>query len=417
MPPIGRLTNSVADEYLKSLGEYYDEVAEFESKRVDQTWLQSPDEKLQFTEQNTEAFIQEPYEPTEADLGYAIFAKDSYKPVNQRSNFNNYEYLINDSTDSIATYKNELNKELVFALKGSSPETAVGDFFRNTGIALGTVGSVFTYPKHLENTQFINKVKSKHPNKKVIVTGHSAGGSYANYLGVDNPDYQVYSYNMGTGLPLIKNWLSCKLGNCDNIKNYRIVGDWASSFSGMAQGNTFLLRPRIPTKEIQEEAEKVERFYLPAEVSIAHGINQFIDRKDNLKEDYGRYGRKMAGGLGALAGIAGTALLKSQFVAGQVGREAGAEAVRQIRARPVATYADPTTPIRQTRLFREPSNIEKYIKSPVSTIYQGIHTIAGPIRSLNDFSQNMIGVGLGKLAGEVSYDLFFKPAEEDIEKF
>ena len=381
MPPL----HPIGDDYLKTLGDYFDNVVEFETLRNQDEKLTPPDEINLLQPENPTEFISEPIRADEQDLGYAEFAKDSYNSIDDRKDIKDYNYLKEDSTDRIATYKN--NDNLVFALKGTSPDSPVGDFIRNTGISLGSIGSAFSYPTHWDNQSHINKVKEKYKDKKIIVTGHSQGGSYANYLGVDNPDYDVKTFNLGTGLPLLKNWMTCKLGNCDNIKNYKIVGDWASSMFGK-QGNTFLLRPKIPDSNLREQAEAVERFYLPNDALLSHGVDNFLGRTNkNLKNDYGYYGRKIAGRLGAIAGLAAPLAFD----------KLGAKAV-------VASITSPTR-----------SGFDQRGEQFVTL--NRLANIKQTIGNVNTFTKGFLGAGVGQIAGEISYDILFKPNESDLQHF
>jgi len=477
---------SLIDEHLdsynfKTMGDYYDSVIEFETLREQQPELTEPELPSVLQGQPHETFESIPVTPDVSDMSYALFAKDSYQPIDKRKDINNYDYLQEDSTDKIATYKSDVDNELVFAFKGTNADDPVGDFYRNSRIALGSVGSILglgLFDTLQEYKDHINKVKVKHTDKKIKLVGHSQGGSYANYIGIDNPDYDTITYNMGTGLPFFSDSIKCKLGNCNNIKNYRVVGDWASSFGG--QGNTFMLRPKKVDRELIEQAEKAERFYLPGDVFQAHGINQFIDRDPNdLKSDYGIYGRKIAQRAGKLIGafaepviqkkIAETIIRGSMagrrgtlfssprpeppavppvspvrtglvseigFVSPEVAtaREPPSRLASEIGyvAPAVATAADPQSPL-PTRLASEIGFVSPEVATalqPPSLISQITSRVPdvrlSDVMNLGTFTKGLqvknlagvlVGFNIGGIAGGSVYDLLLKPSEESLVKF
>jgi hypothetical protein len=290
-------------EYYKRYGEFFDDVNEYFALREGNPSLELP-KPIELPDTETRANVE--------DLGYAVLAKDSYQPIDERKDFSNYEYLRDDSNDNVAVYKSIPDNEIVYAIKGTSKDEPVKDFFRNAGIAVGGVATQLFDPTYYDHKKHIENINKKYSTFRPVVVGHSQGGAYASLIGSENPNYKTITYNMGTGFLPTGGDIKCLIDGCDNIKNYRIVGDWASSFSG---NNTFLLRPKKVDEELIEEGEKAERFFLPSEIFVAHGINQFIDRKpDNLKDDYGTYGRKLAGRLGEIGIVSGL----GAFVVGEV---------------------------------------------------------------------------------------------------
>ena len=302
MPP---LVNQ--GEYYKRYGEYFDSINEYYSLRGDDPSLQLPEPVEVETDET---------KPSPEDLSYALFAKDAYKPINQRQDFYNYKYLPKDSTNRIGVYKSDTDNEIVYAIKGTDEEEGIQNFFRNTAIGFGGPITEYVDPTFRRYRKHIQEKNKKYSNYKPVVVGHSQGGTYAGLLGSENPNYKTITYNMGTGFVPTGGDIKCLFHSCDNIKNYRIAGDWASS---NLLTRPFLLRPKRADKELVEQGEKAERFFLPSEVFIPHGINQFIDRKpDDLKDDYGTYGRKIAGrlaGIGVASGLGAIALAEATAVA------------------------------------------------------------------------------------------------------
>lgn len=387
------------------------------------------------------------YEP---DLFYANLAKDAYKDIDKRKGFLDYKYLENESTENVATYLNEEKKELSFAIPGTS---SAGDFLMDTGIIAGSFGGNLALAldgRYNKIDKKIKDVKKKYPDYNVSVSGHSAGGSLANYLGIDNPDYKVNTYNMGQGLPFISNTAKCRLGDCKNINNFRIVGDWASSLSeSLTQGNVFNLKPLIPTEDIQLEADSRETFFFPSYMNIPHTVNQFIDRDSNKPlPDYAQYGRKIAGGVGGLATAIGVPYFKgklSKFVdskieplkqeirgrvdflspsildeaqltnfqvdltnAGLLNAEPFIDRQQTIRRLPKLlqdTLDDRLQPIRDRealRRLKEVSNLP-YIKEKIDS-FSGYNEIFGGIA----------GFGIGDVVGTAVYESLLKPSEESL---
>lgn len=278
-------------EYYKRYGEFFDNVNEYFALREGNPSLELP-EPIEIPDTETRANVE--------DLGYAVLAKDSYQPIDERKDFSNYEYLRDDSNDNVAVYKSIPDNEIVYAIKGTSKDEPVKDFFRNAGIAVGGVATQLFDPTYYDHKKHIENINKKYSTLRPVVVGHSQGGSYASLIGTENPNYKTITYNMGTGFLPTGGDIKCLIDGCDNIKNYRIVGDWASSFSG---NNTFLLRPKKVDETLVEQGEQAEKFYLPSEIFVAHGINQFIDRDlSGLKDDYGIYGRKLSRTVGGIVG-------------------------------------------------------------------------------------------------------------------
>jgi len=249
-------------------------------------------------------------EPVEFDytpnMFYANLAKDAYENVGDRKGFLKYKYIEDESSENLATYINEEKKELAFSIPGTR---GISDGIMNTGIGLGLLGGPVFLDidnRYEKISNKIKEVKNKYDDYSVSVTGHSAGGSLANYLGVDNPDYAVNTFNMAQGLPFLTNTVKCKLGfgNCDNINNFRIVGDWTSALP-LKPGKVFNLKPII-NDEMNLQAESQETFYYPTYMGLPHNINQFIDRDKNQElPDYGQYGRRLAANLAGITAAVG----------------------------------------------------------------------------------------------------------------
>ena len=255
---------------------------------------------------------EEIFEPSKKDLDFALYAKESYEPIDKRKDINNYKYIESDSTELLATYYNPNNKNLIQAVRGTRDWK---DMKRNIGIGLGAVysfrGADALEPDYTRLKFKIKDNEKKYDPKKITIVGHSSGGSFSNYIGVDNPHYDIITYNMGQGLPFLTDYVKCKLGGCKNIKNYRVIGDWASSLSDyFSSGKTFNLRPIKPTRELELEAESKDSILIPSELYIPHSIDQFINRGggSQFHPDPYVYGRKLSRKVGAVFTAVGVPL-------------------------------------------------------------------------------------------------------------
>jgi len=292
-----------ADYFDKRLPIYTDFLSfeEF-SKQLEAKSIPDLAEKLDETEiKFSEDVVEFDYTP---NIFYANLAKDAYENIEDRKGFLNYKYLQDESSENLATYVNDQKQELAFAIPGTSK---AGDMIMDAGIAIASAPLLGFDGRYEKINNKIKEVKNKYDDYNVSVTGHSAGGSLANYLGVEHPDYAVNTFNMGQGLPFLTNTIKCKLGNCKNINNFRIVGDWASSLSdAFSPGKVFNMKPIITTDEMNLQADSQESFYYPTYMSLPHNINQFIDRELNEPlPDYGQYGRKLARTIGGVASAVG----------------------------------------------------------------------------------------------------------------
>jgi len=408
-----------------------------------QKQLQSKEEPVEIVEdladteiKFTEDIIEFDYNP---NMFYANLAKDSYKPVSKRKNFLNYKYLEDESSENLATYINDEKKELSFAIPGTSK---LGDFTMDTNIAFGSIGNPLLSldGRYAEIDNKIKEVKNKYNDYSVSVSGHSAGGSLANYLGIDNPDYAVNTYNMAQGLPFLTNNIKCFLGNCDNINNFRIVGDWASSMSTMmTQGKVFNMKPIIPTEEMNLQADAQETFYYPSYMGLPHNINQFINRNESkLLPDYGQYGRKLAGSLGGLTTAVALPTVTKKL--GKIVDTKISEQVRISEENPLPypgfqqiltgnfipnilddinelNIFDDALPLPMPQSLRSSvidyttQNIRERIieRLPETSYLPSIKSKLDYITSTNDVVSGLAGFGLGELAGTVLYESALKP--------
>jgi len=233
---------------------------------------------------------------------YAKIAEQAYKT--DRSNTDRYIYDKELSSPDYGVY--ESADEFVIGIRGSSPETPMRDFIRDTQVALGSVSTLtgmnFIGKAVDEVDELVKKLKSK-SKKKISLAGHSLGGSIASYFGVDNSDVDVYTFNKGEGLPFLSDAVKCSIYGCRNIKNYRIAGDFASLGSKLGNIGTYeTLRPVRPTEEVQEEAQLASGYFIEPEFYLPHSVSNFIGRDSKAELNSNIYARPLAGKIGKIAG-------------------------------------------------------------------------------------------------------------------
>ena len=444
----------------------------------------------------------------EEDLRFASFARDVYNDTSNRSDIDGFKYSPEFSNNKYGTYISD--NDIVFSVKGTTTETiaeSAGNIAKNTAIAFGgptvpgsdksyarqffaglstpsvatglvgasaIVGGLVSGPallatgalagltlagtgllyNDLDNFQTqIDKIKETYPDKKINITGHSQGGTYANLLGINNKDTDVVTYNAGKGLINIYNDIKCEYGDCSNIKNYRIVGDFASMLPSSFQvGESFQLKPKIPDAQSQLEAKSAESFFIPSDLYIPHGVRNFQDRNlKNLMPDYGLFGRTLARRTGTATGLAisgvapklapavlkGGKYVKDALGFGVAGRaeiatqELGVlgEAITQ---RPVGVtpqnFLDLQRGISGTNLTRSSqllqSRIEENLGSQLEQASRSLRNVESAARNANEAfittNQSLgyvAGGGIGDVTLGLTYDTWFKPQDSELESF
>jgi hypothetical protein len=371
-----------------------------------------------------------------SDLDFALFAKDSYQDVDKRRNINNHKYIKADSNNLLATYYDEDNENLIMAVKGTSE---FGDARKDVGIALGSFGgSIGLEPEYFGLTQKIKENEQKYKPKKVTITGHSAGGSLASYVGVDNPNYDVVTFNMGTGMPFLTDYVKCKMGGCENIKNYRVAGDFASSLSDyFASGNVYNLKPIKPTEEMRIQAETKESIFIPADLHIPHSIDQFVGRTmNNMMPDPYIYGRKLASRIGGFSAGIGLPLISSiagsrtqSMIAEEIEKKVGDPEFNPEVERAVTEVFQEelqdlglSPPKSLPKLFDVPLEVigreqaeEQLLTNPAFSNILKVKNVASSFDKVSTISGGLLGFGLGNIAGNLIYDNILKSPENQFE--
>ena len=364
-------------------------------------------------------------EATKEDLDYALYAKDAYEPVNKRSNIKNYKYIEADSNDLLATYHNEDENKLIMAIRGTG---GFQDVKRDVGIALGSFGGAMGLEPDFSRLEVkIKENEKKYDPEKITLVGHSSGGSFSNYIGVDNPHYDVITYNIGQGLPFLTDYVKCQIGGCKNIKNYRVIGDFASSLSDyFSSGKTFNIRPIKPTRELELEAESKDSILIPNELYIPHSIDQFINREggSQFHPDPYVYGRKLARKVGAVSTVVGVPLalgVSKGLINVKRGADVSAEIDRYGRNEGVMEEAsqfveDLAESLGYEEGFEVPNTIYDLLDDKIKENIEkktnlGVLKYVEPVINLASGGSNILyaglGYGLGDIAGLTVYNNLF----------
>ena len=182
----------------------------------------------------------------EENLRFANFAEQAYRPLNERTNVDDYEYMPDISNKFIAHFKNDDRQELVHAITGSKYKN---DILTDVTLAVPPFASLVDkiskfnpfgdpndfgfYGDLTKREEQINQVKKKYPKYKNIYSGHSLGGGISVEMSKKAPESRAFAFNpaifpkefvsdIGGDIPLSRETAKKKY---PNIYNYRIVGD------------------------------------------------------------------------------------------------------------------------------------------------------------------------------------------------
>jgi len=339
------------------------------------------------------------------DLEYAKFSKDAYEDRNNRNDFGDFKYKKSLSTDKYATYMDE--DDIVIGVRGTSSKSKVDDFLINSSLAAGSFGGQYKVNSVIKPIQReIRYLQFKYPNKQITLTGHSQAGALVSELGVLNPSVEVKAFNRAVGLPFISSQVQCSIFGCNNVKSYRINGDFASSAGTVLPsiGNTFNLAPKIPDIETQLESKTAASFALPEDMYAAHSIRNFIDRDGKLIPDKNIYGRVLARRLGTVAGLVAPAVLPT-FVDKLFPQKSLLKKIPNTNKFKILKLSDTNIPERAKQKL-----------SKVNAPRIAIDKISNKLGGANSFLKYGIAGGIGDYAGLLYYNEFMD-YDEDTEEF
>jgi len=256
----------------------------------------------------------------EENLRFAHFAQQAYRPLDERTNIDDYEYMPDVSNKFIAHFKNDDRKELVHAITGSKFRS---DILTDVTLAIPPFASLVDkiskfnpfgdpndfglYGDLTKRENQINEVKKKYPNYKNIYSGHSLGGMHSTEFAKKDPKSRAFTFNpailgrddmeraIGIDVPSLPSDVRKKY---PNIYNYRIIGDIVSG-AGALDGKVYNLKILEPTPDETKHFKKIFEPYpalarIPEAVYMPHRLDNFLDRtKQKISEDYKKYPRQL----------------------------------------------------------------------------------------------------------------------------
>lgn len=166
---------------------------------------------------------------------------------------NKYGYKIDSqlSNDNQQVYYNPDKKKLLMNVTGTHKGQ---DVVTDVRLAFGGLKNTQRF-KEADTT--LQKAKDKYKENKVVLTGHSLGGSIVNYI--KKPDDEMYALNSGVTI-------GQKSRNPNsNAHNYRIAGDVISSLGANQKHMTTLPSPYKsydPSKVHSTDAIKEQMIFI-----------------------------------------------------------------------------------------------------------------------------------------------------------
>lgn len=210
-------------------------------------------------------------------LDFAPFAASAYEGVDNRENFMSdftgkdayYSYSRPNSNQEVAVYQGN-DGSVVFAVRGTA---TTGDAKTDASILSG---NPLKTPRFRRNIQTIDRIATMlgTPKDKIIVTGHSLGGSIAAAAAVAL-GVKAVTYNAGfSPVSILRDpyAISGKYRAAD-ITNYVVPGDLVS-FSGS-------MIPMLP------ETHTIERTATGTDLTAPHKMSNFLNQLGDFKSTRG----------------------------------------------------------------------------------------------------------------------------------
>lgn len=170
--------------------------------------------------------------------------KSSYQST-RPPNIDGYDYDAQLSNNNTAIYYNDNN--VIIGFRGT---VNIDDVITDISVLKGTADNI----RFQQAVEIYNKVKNKYPDKTILATGHSLGGSLALYL---NSLYniKVETFNAGMGLGFLKS-----NPNRSNAIMYVIKGDPISSLAGLSNLGTLKVFNPIDSNAGLRERHSMKNF-------------------------------------------------------------------------------------------------------------------------------------------------------------
>lgn len=153
------------------------------------------------------------------DFLFLDMIRETYKNVFTRKDIGDFEYIKDFSSDEMGVYKNDELKIMVLSFKGT---TSAGELLQDLYLTVGNLPRK-VFRKSLNE---IEEVISMNPGYKIILTGHSLGGTKALYLS-SKTGYEGVVFN--PFIPRIDTLGMSILLNTPNVKKYTIYNDRLSN--------------------------------------------------------------------------------------------------------------------------------------------------------------------------------------------
>lgn len=207
------------------------------------------------------------------DKVYVKLNKEVYeKPDNRKANLEGFTYVPSQSDKDNAVYQSQKDKKIVIVFRGSAK---IKDLKADLGVATGNLQKT---SRHDSSEELVKKMKTLFPDYKIILTGHSLGGSLAvsmaskhdlpavvfnagHTLGKDNKDSDITFYTKEgdpvsmLGANSYKNVKMIKGSHGNALKDHSLSNFEGGSFLGTLGdlGKAVVFNDRDASNKLQGE--------------------------------------------------------------------------------------------------------------------------------------------------------------------
>ena len=165
-------------------------------KRIGKNMITKASRRIGKLVHNISTSISKPQQLTAQDKIYIKFIQQSYKKRDKReTNINGFNYVLAQSSNTIAIYKNDVTKKVNFVVRGTaSLKDAIDDLDIVTG-------SQSQNSRFKEDFDYFTKLYNMYSNQgyTMFLIGHSLGGAIVNYIGSKYHNVKGFSLNPGSG--------------------------------------------------------------------------------------------------------------------------------------------------------------------------------------------------------------------------